>query len=113
MLIYHITQSNEWNSVSKTGFYQGDSLSTEGFIHCSTLAQVIPVANLRFHAKNGLVLLCIETDLVDAPIKYENLEGGVELFPHIYGGLITRAVTKVITLIPDTSGNFSLPADLA
>jgi uncharacterized protein (DUF952 family) len=80
----------------------------EGFIHCSTREQVIQVANIRFRGQSGLVLLFIDTEKVAAEIIYENLEGGQQLFPHIYGELNTDAVMQVAEFEPDADGYFTL-----
>ncbi len=55
------------------------------------------------------MLLVIDTDKVDAEIIYENLEGGDQLFPHIYGHLNCDAVVKVVDFEPDADGYFALP----
>jgi uncharacterized protein (DUF952 family) len=112
MIVFHITSQNEWRKAQNTGIYEGDTLSEEGFIHCSTISQVIPVANRRFLKIQGLVLLCIETDKVYMPIQFENFEGGDELFPHIYGSVPIPAVVRVIPFPPDLSGQFTLPVEI-
>jgi len=43
-----------------------------------------------------------------APIIFENLEGGKEQFPHIYGQLNTNSVVGLIDLMTDDAGVFSL-----
>ena len=106
MAIFHITTESQWAAVERAGRYAGDSLAAEGFIHCSTAVQVATVANARFRGQAGLVVLHIDEARLDAPVKYENLEGGTELFPHIYGPLNANAVTAVTPLIPGTGGAF-------
>ncbi|MCG8346574.1 MAG: DUF952 domain-containing protein [Chloroflexales bacterium] len=110
-LILHITRPEAWEQVRQNGFYHGDTLATEGFIHCSTPQQVIRTANALFTGQPNLILLCIQSDLVKAAIHYESVEGG-EQFPHIYGPLNADAVVDVIAFPPDTDGTFSLPAAL-
>ena len=39
--IYHITPRQDWEKASSEGTYRADSLETEGFIHCSTSAQLV------------------------------------------------------------------------
>ncbi|MBC8030218.1 MAG: DUF952 domain-containing protein [Pyrinomonadaceae bacterium] len=108
-MIFHITTGNAWNKAVAEGTYQTDTFSAEGFIHCSTSDQVIQVANARFRGQSGLVLLSIETEKVAAEIIYENLEGGQQLFPHIYGELNTDAVVHVAEFEPGRDGYFTLP----
>jgi uncharacterized protein (DUF952 family) len=110
-VILHITKREQWDQAELAGVYHGDTLDSEGFIHCSTLQQVIKVANASFHAQEGLVLLCIAPDRVEAEIRYEGAEGG-ERFPHIYGPLNIDAVIKVLGFEPDEGGKFELPREV-
>jgi uncharacterized protein (DUF952 family) len=109
MVIFHITQRKDWDDAKIIGSYRADSLSSQGFIHCSTREQYIRVANARFHGKAGLVLLLIDPEKVNQEIRYENLEGGTALFPHIYGALNIAAVIKVIEFQPLENGDFVEP----
>ncbi len=111
-LILHITQREQWEQAQGTGFYRGDTLDSEGFIHCSTLQQVVAVANARFHAQEGLVLLCIDAEMLQAELRFDAAEEG-ERFPHIYGPLNSDAVVKVLPFEPGEDGSFTLPAEIA
>ncbi|MEW5854446.1 MAG: DUF952 domain-containing protein [Myxococcota bacterium] len=108
-LILHITGKDAWEVARALGRYEGDTLHTEGFIHCSTPAQVVRVANARFRARKDLVLLAIDERKVPARVVHENLEGGSEPFPHIYGALPTSAVVAVLPFAPRLDGTFALP----
>jgi uncharacterized protein (DUF952 family) len=112
MRIYHITTQPDWQAALQAGDYRADTLASQGFIHCSTREQILPVAQRYYPGRTGLLLLCIETDQVIAPIRYENLEGGMELFPHIYGALNLDAVVKVVSFLPGPGGIFSFPDEL-
>ena len=109
--IFHITRCADWQKALEDGAYQADTLASQGFIHCSTRAQVLGVANRMFRAQHGLVLLEIDSRRVQPEIRRENLEGGTELFPHIYGPLNLEAVEKVIEFEPGPDGTFSPPAE--
>lgn len=111
-LILHITSYKGWVKAMDSEQYETDSLRRDGFIHCSTHQQVIGVANSTFHGEHGLVLLCIDADLVDADIKYEDCYETGQIFPHIYGPLNTDAVMQVLPLQPDTDGKFAMPSAL-
>ncbi len=88
------------------------SLSAEGFIHCSTRAQVLVPANERFAGQRGLVLLVIDPSAVAAEIVFEDCyETGVA-FPHVYGPIPRLAVRAVLDFPPDEKGCFHLPSDL-
>ena len=111
-MILHIAEESEWLAAVPAGFYRADSLETEGFIHCSTPAQVLGPANERFRGQEGLVLLCIDPEKVNAPIVYEDCYETGQEFPHIYGALDVDAVTAVIDFPPREDGSFVLPEEL-
>lgn len=104
--ILHMTSESAWANAQATGEYTADSLATEGFIHCSEPQQVIWVANMRFRDRPDLVLLDIDIARLTAPLTYENLEGGDQQFPHIYGPLTLDAVRRATPFPPNASGGF-------
>lgn len=110
--IFHITRKAAWHAARAAGAYAADSLASEGFIHCSTAEQVIATANRIFKGRRDLVLLSIDSDRVKPEIRYENLEGGTNLFPHIYGALALEAVAAVHDFPPRVDGSFALPPPL-
>ncbi|MEP6920316.1 MAG: DUF952 domain-containing protein [bacterium] len=107
-IIFHITTREGWERARAQGSYRPEAFAAEGFIHCSTPTQVVHVANSRFRSHTGLVLLSIETERVAAAIRYENLEGGEQLFPHIYGALNLDAVLEAADFTPGSDGLFQL-----
>jgi uncharacterized protein (DUF952 family) len=111
--IFHIARSEAWQGQAATGSYRPEMFPIDGFVHCSTSDQIVKVANARFRGQKGLVLLCIDTDKVTDEIRYENLEGGRELFPHIYGEINVDAVVDIAEFEPGLEGYFALPAMLA
>ena len=108
-IIFHITKSDAWVKAEAEGAYRPEMFPIDGFIHCSTRDQVLQVADARFRGQTGLVLLRIDADKVAAEIRYENLEGGRQMFPHIYGPLNIDAVVEVSGFRPGPEGNFALP----
>jgi len=93
----------------REGSYQADSLKSEGFIHASTRSQVLSTANRFYHGQTGLLLLAIDEQRLEAGVRFENLEGGGELFPHIYGALNLDAVVKAVPLEARPDGSFVFP----
>jgi len=106
MYIYHITSNEEWLSQSPLGSYSPANYLKDGFIHCSTRDQVQPVADRFYHGQPGLVVLEIDPSNLGQQVVYENLEGGSELFPHIYSPLPISAVEKVYTLFVKSDQSF-------
>jgi len=109
-IIFHITRSQQWEQAKQVQSYRGDTLDSEGFIHCSTLPQVLKSANKFFVGQTGLLLLSIDSEKVQAEIKYELAAG--ENYPHIYGPLNVDAVLKVVEFEPGADGKFELPVEL-
>ena len=52
------------------------------------------------------MLLVIDVDLIDAPIRFENTSGGSELFPHIYCPLPRKSIVAVEPLSARSDGTF-------
>lgn len=107
--IYHITEGETWRTGLEIGMYEPRGYGKDGFIHCSTRQQVLKVANSYYHGQSGLVLLEIDPGRVAADIRWENLEGGKELFPHVYGKLNLEAVSCVTAMPPQSDGSFAFP----
>ena len=115
MNIYHLTSRAAWIEATRRGFYTAPSLASEGFIHCSTAAQLLPVAHTFYRGQTGLVLLVIDTRRLTAAIKWERAPAPRGLddeatFPHVYGRIDLEAVAQTLDFEPDGSGEFSLPS---
>jgi uncharacterized protein (DUF952 family) len=107
--IFHITSRDAWDSARRQASYTADSLAAQGFIHASTRAQVLRTAGLFYRGQTGLVLLAIEPAQVTADIRYEDLTGEGQLFPHIYGPLNVDAIAAWADFPPDMEGAFHFP----
>jgi len=108
-MIFHITTDEAWQKALEGNSYRGDTLQTDGFIHCSRSEQILNTANTFFAGKTGLVLLCIDESRVRNEIRYEDCYHAGETFPHIYGPLNLDAVTQTAAFPPDADGTFSFP----
>jgi uncharacterized protein (DUF952 family) len=103
MEIFHIATVSDWGDAQQSGAYatstRGRTLEDEGFLHAARREQVAGVFN-RYYLDAGepLVLLTIDTDLLDVPWREDQV--GVDTFPHIYGTLSPAAVTRVLPLDP-------------
>lgn len=100
--ILHITERALWDEARARGSYawstRGRTLQEEGFIHCSTRAQLPRVAAFLYGSYDGpdeLVVLVVDPARLDAPLKYEAPEPGGEEFPHVYGAIPVGAVVDV------------------
>src|SRR5262249_35131079 len=107
----------EWQDAMRDQSYAPASLATEGFIHCSTAAQVVETANRFFPGQRDLLIVCLDERELASPLRYEPpVPGGEErngtLFPHLYGPLNLDAVGGVFEFPCDAEGQFVVPAAL-
>ncbi|MFJ3864259.1 DUF952 domain-containing protein [Streptomyces nigra] len=100
--ILHLTERSLWETARERGAYEistrGRTLQEEGFIHCSTRAQLPKVAAFLYGTYDGpddLVVLVVDPERLDVPLRYEAVEPGGEEFPHVYGPLPVGAVVDV------------------
>lgn len=112
-LILHCTSRSTWESALAKRYYAPDSLRTDGFIHFATPNQILAVANTLFPGRDDLVLLCVAVDLLIAEVRFENLEGGRDRYPHLYGALNLNACLGYVDFPPNPDGTFSLPPPIA
>ena len=110
--IFHITTSEEAGTAERLGFYEPSGFAAEGFIHCSYRHQICSVANRLFVGRTNLALLEVDRGHLACAVVDENLEGGTELFPHIYGRLPLAAVVSVHPFPCGADGRFELPASI-
>src|SRR5215211_4218610 len=116
-MIYHISSRQAWQAAQQRGDYRADSLESEGFVHCSTETQILPVAEKFYQGQPGLLLLKIDPALLSSELRWEPPSGGApppgvpagELFPHVYGPINLDAVVKVYDLESDPDGSYKLP----
>jgi len=92
-MIYHITDIPTW-SKQKTPTNFGRA-GNKGFIHASTYWQLENTRKKFFKGKSQLLLLTIDPLKVKPEIRFEDLSGEGQVFPHIYGDLNLGAVIKV------------------
>jgi uncharacterized protein (DUF952 family) len=104
MRIFHIATLADWTDAQASGAYTtstvGVTLEEEGFLHASRADQWEGV-RARYYADidEPLVLLEIDTDLLDVPVVEEPpVPGAAETFPHVYGALDPAAVVTVTPL---------------
>ena len=106
--LFHLADRKQWEAAEAAGRYEistrGKTLPEVGFIHCSLRHQLRPVAEAVFADADDLVLLVIDGDLVDVPIRYEGPD-----YPHLYGPLSTAAVVSATPVERDAAGQWILP----
>ncbi|MFC4506474.1 MULTISPECIES: DUF952 domain-containing protein [Streptomyces] len=99
--VLHITERALWTAAREQGAYEwstrGRTLAEEGFVHCSTRAQLPKVAAFLYaaHDPGELVVLVVDPARLDVPLRYEAVPPDGEEFPHVYGPIPVDAVVDV------------------
>lgn len=96
-MIYHIVDQTTWSHSIKEGKYWPRNYA-EAFIHASNYDQIDRTLKKHFSGKRNLLLLTIDPLKVKVEIKYEDLTGEGQLFPHIYGSLNSDAILRIENL---------------
>lgn len=117
MRILHVATRKDWAEAQAVGRYEVSSrdrtLAEEGFIHTSTSRQVEGVLS-RYYADldpADLLLLVIDINGLEragSPVRWDEVAGAPEPFPHIYGPIAPSAVVAALP-IGGTSGAAVLP----
>ena len=112
-MILHFCPRAAWRPPAP---YAADTLAAEGFIHCSTTAQLTTPANALARGRTDLILLEIDESRLDVPLRWEDgspPDPSGALFPHVYGPIRADAVVAVHDFPPGPDGRFTVPAALA
>ena len=110
LILFSITTSHFRGEIRRSDVPR--AFEREGFVHCSHAHQVLATANRIFRGQTNLVLLEIDPRKLACRVVEENLEGGAELFPHIYGFVPMTAVEKVHPFPCDASGSFAANSEV-
>ena len=94
MFIYHIVLPGVWERFKTRPSYQPESLTTEGFIHCSYPGQLEAVLKRYYRGVEKVLILKIDTDKLLSKLVKEPSTND-EMYPHIYGRLNLNAVVGV------------------
>ncbi|MGF7233901.1 MAG: DUF952 domain-containing protein [Frankia sp.] len=114
-VICHLVGATEWRS----GTYRPASLDAEGFVHLSTVAQILGTANLFYAGRTDLLVLLVDPAALP-DLRWEAPSAGPDgaaaptgRFPHSYTALPADAIVAVHPFPPGPDGRFTtLPPEL-
>jgi uncharacterized protein (DUF952 family) len=110
-MIYRISGKHDWESALSTGNFASADLAVEGFIHCSARHQILRTANKYYRGETELVLLEIDELQLGSSVKFEDIGGAGDKFPHVYSAILVSAITRQFSLVESVDG-FALPEEL-
>jgi uncharacterized protein (DUF952 family) len=93
--IFHLATPEEWAAAQATGAVAPVSLASEGFVHCSTEAQLEHTIHRHFAGVDELVLLRLRVDGLGDALRWEESHPG-EAFPHVYRAIALDEVAEVL-----------------
>ncbi len=94
--IYHIATITDWNNQVNNKDYSINTLEEEGFIHCSKYEQLQATLKRFFDDRKDIVILKIDSKLLNIPVIYEAADDGSGFFPHAFGPIQMKAVVEVM-----------------
>ncbi|PYF08371.1 DUF952 domain-containing protein [Ureibacillus chungkukjangi] len=106
MIILHCLKESTWEKAKDNVYYGRESIEAFGYIHCSSIENFWRVAPNFKDVLEPVVLLFIDTNKVEAEIKWEDDGNYGRTYPHIYGELNLNALVKVTPLLKDYQGEF-------
>ena len=107
-MICKILHKSNLEPFLNSGTFKDPSLASEGFIHCSSLEQVVGVADKIYRGQSDLLLLILDEELLASELIYEKASNG-QNYPHVYGPLNVEALVKFYDFPPRDDGSFELP----
>lgn len=94
MLIYHIVLPEIWEKFKDEYEYEAESLTSEGFIHCSYKNQLDDVLRRYYRDADKVLILNINPHLLKSELIAEPSTNG-EIYPHIYGKINKSAIVEI------------------
>jgi uncharacterized protein (DUF952 family) len=92
--VLHIASPVDWDAARAAGAIRPASLESEGFVHCSTRAQLPATLARHFRGAGDLVLLVLDSAVLGDALRWDEGHPG-EVFPHVYAPIPLDAVTAV------------------
>jgi uncharacterized protein (DUF952 family) len=93
--IFHLATPDEWATAQATGSVAPPSLAAEGFVHCSTEAQLADTIQRHFVGIDELVLLRLHAERLGDALRWEESRPG-EAFPHVYRAISLAEVAEAV-----------------
>lgn len=106
---FHITTPLDAQRLHRDGRLEPPSLAAEGFVHCSTRAEVVATTE-RYYANDAdLILLELDGERIaaaDAEVRWPEVYPG-RRFPHVHAPLAADWVVSVVPWGPADRARWS------
>lgn len=105
-MIAHCMKRSRWESIKNDSYWGYEDIEKGGFVHCSPvkyLWRVLP--NFEKYA-DDYVIVCMDEDLLESEVRYEDGGDLDRLYPHVYGLINNSAVVMVLDYLRDDNGHY-------
>jgi uncharacterized protein (DUF952 family) len=92
--VFHLATVPQWEAALASGVVAPPSLEAEGFVHCSTDAQLAATIERHFGGVDELALLRLDLTALGDDLVWEEGRPGM-VFPHVYRALKVDEVLEV------------------
>ena len=109
--LFHLTSPDAWTVAQREGELVPDGFEAEGFVHCSTLEQLVGTIERHFPGIDRLALLELDPEAVADDLRWEESRPGA-VFPHLYRPLRSSDVLTTWPWERGPGGEADLPPEL-
>lgn len=107
-VVHHLAHRSDWEAALRGGRpYVPPGFDRDGFVHCSTPAQVAPTVERWFPPDADLLLLTLDPAALGDSLRFEpgslgerGSDGEPVLFPHLYAPIDPADPTVVLSAEP-------------
>jgi Uncharacterized protein conserved in bacteria len=111
-VIFRIAAPDALAAAAAAGAFEGEAIDhADGFIHCSTRAQLAGTLAVHYAEAERVAVAEIDAAALGDTVKWEASRGG-EAFPHVHGVIPWAAVRTVHLIGRDGEGAWRLPEEL-
>lgn len=93
--LFHLATPDGWAEAQTSGAVVPPGFAEEGFVHCSTGAQLEGTIERHFAGHDELVLLRLRPESLGSDLRWEESRPG-EPYPHVYRPLAPEDIDGVI-----------------
>ena len=110
--LVHLAEKPVWAEAGGKTAYFPREWERDGFIHLSSVDQVLTPANRFYRGRDDLVALVVDAHYLGDAVVWEPGTDTEELFPHLYATLPADSVLTEVDFPPQPDGGFVLPPAL-
>lgn len=81
--VFHLATPASWAEARLAGRLVPEAFAEEGFVHCSTLAQLVGTIQRHFSGSDQLAVLELDLGRMGGDLRWEESRPG-ERYPHLY-----------------------------